>query len=79
MFTGRNTSDDTSSPAETEVIAETIAAVAETVSFAVAETVAVAAETVSVVVADTVSVAVAETVSDIVAETVVVVNEIAIV
>ena len=78
MFTGRNTSDS-SSPAETEVIAETIAAVAETVSFAVAETVAVAAETVSVVVADTVSVAVAETVSDIVAETVVVVNEIAIV
>jgi len=63
MFTGRNTSDS-SSPADTQVVAETVVAVAETVS---------------VVVADTVSVAVAETVSNIVAETVVVVNEIAIV
>jgi len=63
MFTGRNTSDS-SSPADTQVVAETVA---------------VAAETVSVVVAETVSVVVAETVSDVVAETAVVVTEIAIV
>jgi len=63
MFTGRNTSDDSLSPADTRVVAETVSvvvaetvqAVAETVSVVVvAETVAVVAETASVVVAETV-------------------------